>query len=139
MSYKVDGLEIDGLSIKLIYVDDSIPAWEKDRTQLHRGYTLVITNEGNHSEEFDFWGSVAQFESEEDPSIKDVLECILMDALNSIGVGFSDIDDFAESFGYTKVSEVIRASEGCKETYEKLEKLGLDVKHITKMEEELRE
>ena len=34
-----------------------------------------------------------------------------------------DIDDFASEFGYEKVSECIRAYNGCKEQYEKYNKL----------------
>lgn len=54
----------------------------------------------------------------------DALHCLCSDAIAALNA--KGIDDFAEEFGYTKVSEVLVAYKGCKAAAKKLNKLGID-------------
>lgn len=55
------------------------------------------------------------------PNLEDVLESLLCDA--SSYDCYRDIDEFATEFGYEKVSETLKAYNGCKEAYEALQKM----------------
>lgn len=39
----------------------------------------------------------------------------------------TDIDDFAETFGYTKVSECLKAYNGCKDEYNNWMKTSINI------------
>lgn len=49
------------------------------------------------------------------PSKEDVLHCVLMDA-NAFDYS-QNIDDFAQEYGYKKISECVEAFEACKGAY----------------------
>lgn len=50
---------------------------------------------------------------------KDIVYCLLRDA--EAFEYCQDIDDFQKEFGYDKVSDCIKAFEGCKKTYEEFQ------------------
>lgn len=55
---------------------------------------------------------------------KDIIYCLLMDA--DCFENCQDIDDFQMEFGYEKASELIKAYNGCKETYQAFKKIFND-------------
>ena len=65
--------------------------------------------------------SVRAYRNGEEINFRNVMECLLMD--KSAYDCYPDIDDFQNEFGYEKVSECLKAYNGCKETSEGLERL----------------
>ena len=65
--------------------------------------------------------SVVAYRNGKNIDFKQVMECLLLD--KSAYDSCTDIDDFQAEFGYEKVSECLKAYNGCKETSEGLERL----------------
>lgn len=65
--------------------------------------------------------SVMAYINGEDINFKRVMECLLLD--KSAYDSCAGIDDFQAEFGYEKVSECLKAYNGCKKTSEGLERL----------------
>ena len=65
--------------------------------------------------------SVMAYKNGEDLNYRNVMECLLLD--KSAYDSCKDIDDFQAEFGYDKVSECLKAYNGCKETSEALERI----------------
>lgn len=96
---------------------------------------LVKTEEGQ--ERFAFHGSVAGYQEGTEPKAKEVFEMVLSDAISYINA--EGIDDFAECFGYEKVSKTLEAWKGCKKTADKLKKLGFSEDDLFEMANALRD
>ena len=65
--------------------------------------------------------SVMAYRNGEGIDFKRVMECLLLD--KSAYDSCRDIDDFQAEFGYEKVSECLKAYNGCKETSEALDRI----------------
>ena len=65
--------------------------------------------------------SVMAYRNGKDIDFKRVMECLLLD--KSAYDNCRDIDDFQAEFGYEKVSECLKAYNGCKETSEALDRI----------------
>ena len=65
--------------------------------------------------------SVMAYRNGEGIDFKRVMECLLLD--KSAYDNCTDIDDFQAEFGYEKVSECLKAYNGCKETSEALDRI----------------
>ena len=60
-----------------------------------------------------------------DTELANALYCSLSDAMYYADA--TDIDDFAETFGYTKVSECLKAYNGCKDEYNNWMKTSINI------------
>lgn len=82
---------------------------------------------GDEHTEFDFYCN--DYELDE-PNLREAFYFFLSDGIaydNAI-----DIDDFQSEFGYTKVSDCMKAYNGCKEALEKWKSLSsIDIYEIT--------
>lgn len=81
----------------------------------HIKYRCVIKNNGKRFT-FDF-----QCNKKHDVKIEDVLDCLLLDA--SAYEQSADILDFSNEFGYKSYKEAEKAFNGCKRTYNALNRL----------------
>jgi len=61
----------------------------------------------------------------DDTELANALYCSLSDAMCYADA--TDIDDFAETFGYTKVSECLKAYNGCKDEYNNWMKTSVNI------------
>lgn len=96
------------------YVGTARPWGDKYVKQQHN----VTVWMGDEHVEFDLYCD--DYELGED-GLREAFYCFLSD-----GIAYSnsrDIDDFQSEFGYTKVSDCIKAYNGCKDTYDKLTSL----------------
>ena len=78
--------------------------------------------------------SVMAYRNGEDIDFKRVMECLLLD--KSAYDSCTDIDDFQAQFGYEKISECLKAYNGCKETSEALERLFTE-EELEQLQEEI--
>ena len=83
---------------------------------------------------FDYTDSVMAYKNGEDLNYRNVMECLLLD--KSAYDSCRDIDDFQAEFGYEKVSECLKAYNGCKETSEGLERLFTE-EELEQLQEEI--
>jgi hypothetical protein len=103
------------------------PDWDKEN--LHNNFRIFVKNLENQKKvSFLFWDSIENYEKgKTELTEEDLIYCfkmLLEDALNYLEN--PDIDEFAKELGYEKVSDVIRAFNGCKKQLEKVIKLGID-------------
>ena len=78
--------------------------------------------------------SVMAYRNGKDIDFKRVMECLLLDKSAYDGCG--SIDDFQAEFGYEKVSECLKAYNGCKETSEGLDRLFTE-EELEQLQEEI--
>ena len=78
--------------------------------------------------------SVMAYRNGKDIDFKRVMECLLLD--KSAYDNCRDIDDFQAEFGYEKVSECLKAYNGCKETSEGLDRLFTE-EELEQLQEEI--
>lgn len=90
----------------------------------------------NKKYDFDFTGSVYDYEHGNAFKSDDALYGILMDL--SAYDNTQNIDDFAAEFGYDKVSELLNAYNGCKKTSEALHEIFTDVE-LEQLKEEFQD
>ena len=90
----------------------------------------------NKKYNFDFTGSVYDYEHGNAFNPDDALYCILMDL--SAYDNAQNIDDFAADFGYEKVSELLNVYNGCKKTSEALHKIFTD-SELEQLQEEFQD
>jgi len=89
---------------------------------------LVVKNQRNPFTGFDFHDSIDNYSNGKqrltDNDLIWAFDCFLTDG--EAYLSNQDIDEFANMFGYTKVSEALKAYNGCKRSYEKISKtLGI--------------
>lgn len=80
--------------------------------------------------------SVMAYRNGKGIDFKQVMECLLLD--KSAYDSCTDIDDFQNQFGYEKVSECLKAYNGCKETSEGLERLFTE-EELEQLEDEIQD
>lgn len=83
-------------------------------------YEVELNYKGNTYTTY-FTDSVMAYRNNEELNFKHVMYCLLLD--KSAYDNCTDIDDFQHEFGYEKVSECLKAYNGCKETSEGLDRL----------------
>lgn len=101
-------------------------------------YKVSVRFNGN-TNSFKFYGSINDFKSDKKMASKDlpfVLYCAVGDALSYLDY---NLDEFAESFGYKKPSECIKAYKNCKKSLNKLKKLGISEDDLYKIAEWLQD
>jgi hypothetical protein len=108
------------------------PYW--DNSYNHYKFRISIKNlENNETINFLFWDSIADFEQgKTELTEEDLIYCfkfLLTDAISYLDSN-GDIDEFQKEFGYEKISECIKAYNGCKKQYQKCLKLGLTENEI---------
>jgi len=132
----VDRTEIDGTRLELRKTKVETSDFEKTKGLPIWKYSLLVkTEEGQ--ERFPFYGSVADYQEDRDPEIEEVFEMVLSDATSYIEA--EDIDDFQRMFDFEKVSRCVRAWKECRETAEKLKRLGFTEEEIFDTADRLRE
>ena len=109
-------INYNGIEITLIgkYVGKATP-W--DKTLIKHEHIISVGIDDKHIE-FSFYGNNCELDEDE---LREAFYCFLSD-----GISYDDsrdIDDFQDSFGYTRVSECLKAYNGCKEAYEKWREL----------------
>ena len=98
-------------------------------------YEIELNYNGN-SYITHFTDSVMAYRNNEALDFKQVMDCLLLD--KSAYDSCRDIDDFQNEFGYEKVSECLKAYNGCKETSEGLERLFTE-EELEQLQEEVQE
>lgn len=83
-------------------------------------YEVELNYKGNSYITY-YTDSVMAYRNGEDIDFERVMECLLLD--KSAYDSCTDIDDFQAQFGYEKVSECLKAYNGCKETSEALDRM----------------
>ena len=92
------------------YVGTARP-WGDKYVKQHHNVTVCI---GDEHTEFDFYCNDCVLGEN---GLHEAFYCFLSDALAYNNA--RDIDDFASEFGYDKVSDLLKAYNGCKESYDK--------------------
>lgn len=82
-----------------------------DYVKQHHEVDVTI---GDHTETFDFYCNDYELDENE---LVEAFYYFLLDGISYDNA--KDIDDFASEFGFDKVSECIKAYNGCKEAYDK--------------------
>lgn len=82
-----------------------------------RKYYLQLAYKDN-TYNFNFFDSIYNYQNNKKLDKKDALYCVLMDC--QAYDNYTDIEDFADAFGYEKVKELLKAYDGCKKTSEAL-------------------
>lgn len=98
-------------------------------------YEVELNYKGNSYITY-YTGSVMAYRNGEDIDFKRVMECLLLD--KSAYDSCTDIDDFRSEFGYEKVSECLKAYNGCKETSEALDRMFTE-EELEQLEEEIQD
>lgn len=107
-----------------------------DGTTYSNKYIAIVDHDGNIAR-FDYWGSVHDMQKNITPDSLDALDCILGDAICILNA--PDIDSFSSELGYDKVSEAIKAFNGCREGLAKLGKIGISDDEIFSLSDIVRE
>ena len=101
-------------------------------------HTVTIKANGT-SKRFSFYGSVAEYEKGQDRISEDdliyVLDCIISDAI----YGSYSCEEFFDELGYENSCEGIKAYRGCKDTFRRLDDMGIVEEDLYNMSNELRE
>ena len=79
----------------------------------------------NKKYDFDYTDSVYNYKKNNALRNDDVIYCLLSD-MNCFD-SCIDIDDFANEFGYNKISELLNAYNGCKKTSEAMHEIFTDI------------
>ena len=96
-------------------------------------YEVELSYKGN-SYITDYTDSIMAYRNGEEINFRNVMECLLLD--KSAYDSCTDIDDFQREFGYEKVSECLKAYNGCKETSEALDRMFTE-EELEQLREEL--
>jgi len=99
--------------VRAVQVDEKDCPWADD----YRPHWRVTVIYKGHKRTFDFWNNLQN----KQPSKELLLDCLLCDALAYRET--QNIDEFSAEFGYTKITEAIRAYNSCYKTYRKLSTL----------------
>jgi len=116
-------IDFNGTQIRLTsqFMRIDHPSWSKNYPKAHHRIT-ILTDSARHR--FDFW------HSSEKGNVMTELELIeAFDMFLGDGISYDnarDIDDFAAEFGYDKVSECIKAYNGCKKEWEAWQKFCIN-------------
>lgn len=100
------------------YVGTARP-WGEEYVKQHHNVTVYI---GDKWTEFDFYCNDGELGED---GLREAFYFFLSD-----GIAYNnarDIDDFASEFGYTKVSECIKAYDGCKDSWENWQAICGDI------------
>lgn len=102
-------------------------------------YSLLIKHLDKETKEsFQFHGSINGFKKDRHPSIFEVIDCVISDALSYWD--YEDIDEFHKAFGYESIKETQKAYEGCKKTAKHFEeKFGFDREKAGELLNKIRE
>ena len=113
-------INFDGNNITLSseYVGTATPWGDKYVKQ----HYVVEVSVGDVAFTFDYYCNDTSLD---DTELANALYCSLSDAMYYADA--TDIDDFAETFGYTKVSECLKAYNGCKDEYNNWMKTGINI------------
>ncbi len=126
------------LSIKLVkQLGSGNPQPQPWGGGLHANKYIATVTYYHNIARFDFWGSHQDMIDNKNPDPLDALDCILGDA--TLVLNAPDIDSFSNELGYEKVSEAIKAFNGCREALVKLGKLGISDDEIFSLSETVRE
>jgi hypothetical protein len=112
-----------GMQIKLSssYKGTATP-WGDNFVKQHHKVYVKLGNEGVYKQiQFDFYCNDVKLDKEK--------LCMALYYFLSDGIAYDNsrnIDDFQSEFGYTKVSECLKAYEGCKKAWEKWADFGID-------------
>jgi hypothetical protein len=115
----------------------AVPPWSDGHDFVIK-YQIHVSDENGNSFSFDFYGSINEYKNVSDPrkrGTEDAERFSKYNVINAAYCGLSDalfyadtrnIDDFANELGYTKISEAIRAYDGCKEAFGNWSCLNVD-------------
>ena len=107
----VTGINIPRTDVSIQYVEDE--------NNMHKYDIHVNTKYGSFSTNF-----YTRMGWNHEPTIDNVLSSLVLDATsyanNAVDDELQSIDNFADEFGYDKVSDALRAYKGCKKTYNDL-------------------
>ncbi|MFW6008678.1 MAG: hypothetical protein ACOCP8_05360 [archaeon] len=107
--------------------DGEYPIWK---------YELTVKNlNENTQENFDFYGSVSNFEKQKHPDILEAFECVLADA--TIFWQSSNKDELQKAYGFKESSKAEKAWKGMKKTVKKLKNLKIDEEKTIKIKEKI--
>ena len=113
-------IDFNGVSIKLTSKYQGI-AYPWDGKYAKEHHRVFVTIDGKRIQ-FEYYCNKHDMDERE---LINAFFCLLSD-----GVAYAnaqDIDDFASEFGYTKITECVRAYKGCKSAYDKWQKFNLDI------------
>lgn len=112
-------IDFNGVSIKLTskYQGIAYP-WGGYAKEHHRVFVFI---DGKRAQ-FDYYCNKHDMTEDE---LVNAFYCFVSDAVAYANA--QDIDDFASEFGYTKITECMKAYKGCKSAYDKWQKFDLDV------------
>lgn len=79
-----------GIDVNIIYITKSYNNWDKEN--LHNQYKIILKR-GNKQMQYDFWDSLNNTESNEKPTIYDVIACLEWYEI-------FDFEDFCLDYGY---------------------------------------
>ena len=117
-------INYNGIEITLIgkYVGKATP-W--DKTLIKHEHIISVGIDDEHIE-FEYYTNYKMLDEDD---LREAFYCFLSDGISY--VESEDIDDFQNNFGYTKVSECLKAYNECKEAYEKWSELtNIDIYDI---------
>lgn len=110
------------LNIEASHDDTKLSTWVNSSYCPH--YSVMVTSSPSAaptSLSFDFWGSIADGERGTHPLPVEMLNAAVSDALCYLDISGDDemekLDNFAEEFGYEKISDAIKAFSGCRTAY----------------------
>lgn len=95
--------------------------WNCDSKNYNNHIITVYNTETKSKTSFEFWESLKESEIKTEEQLVNAFECFLSDALAYIQA--RDIDDFSREFGYEKVTECLRAYNGCKKAAKKAKRV----------------
>ena len=91
---------------------------------LNRHYVIRVRNKALKPAkgfQFDFWTSIAYPEFRSSCEVLEAFHCFVSDALSYLDA--RDTDDFANEFGYTKISEAVRIYKACASSWNKCKRV----------------
>ena len=98
-------------------------AWA-DKSNAHCHHIIRVRNKALKPAKgfrFDFWTSIANPKFKNDSEVLYAFQCFVSDALSYLDA--RDIDDFANEFGCTKISEAVRTYKACASSWNKCKRV----------------
>lgn len=111
--------------------------WANGSNNKNNHIITVRNTETGKLTRFEFWESVIEKEIKTEKQLLWAFYCFMSDALAYIQN--HTIDDFADEFGYTKISEAIRIYKACKASADKTLRIGLDEDRLCDLLNEINE